>query len=894
MKNIHVISHSHWDREWYMPFEYHRYYLIKLIDDCMELFENDEDFKAFHLDGHTALVEDYLEIKPDNIGKIKEYVKSGKFAVGPWYVLQDEFLTGSEANIRNLLVGMDCAEKLGKVTKIGYFPDSFGNAGQMPQILSQAGMKAIVFGRGVKSVGSDNTVIDDEAYSSQYSEMYWKAPDGSVLPAVLFANWYCNAMEIPLDADEAYWKNAIKNAEKYASTNELLLMNGCDHQPVQKNLTEALENARKKYPEYNFIHSNFEGYINDCIKGLPENLVTVTGELTGQDTDGWGTLVNTCSSNVDLKIMNRKCEVLLEMIAEPLSVMTSTLGKKYPHEHLLYAWKTLMKNHPHDSICGCSCDEVNDEVEMRFKKARQTAEIIVKDNLDYLKSHIDTSAFSGCAAVFAVINTTPYKKTSLVSADVDLRRVYHGQNINEAFVKYNDTLYMGEYELIDEDGNVIPCEADNRRSEFGYELPEDKFRQSYVAERVTISFEATDLPAIGYKAYGVRKAADGVEKCFVTPQKNTLENKYMKAVINENGTVNLIDKKSGKAYANLMRFEDTGDIGNEYTYISASGDAILSGEKKAQIELVRSTKFVTEYKVTVEMEIPVEMDDDTKYKKSIFTHFSAGSGGRSTKTVTFPITSFITLSANSKRLDIKTIIENNVRDHRVRVLFPTGLNTSAHKAETIFEAVTRPNRHKKTWTNPSGCEHQQGYVMMNDGKCGFAVANIGLYEYEIMDDTVALTLLRAVGELGDWGVFPTERSQVQKALTLEYSVMPYTDEAEAIAELSSFQCPVLTTRLTGAEGKALGRKILSWSGSCLKATAFKKKMNSEDLILRWTNYSDAEQILTVGRTETIDNLYRSNVIEELHEELTDENGVWKIKVKPYEIVTLLVKKQREE
>ena len=108
MKNVHIISHSHWDREWYMPFEYHRSYLIKLFDDCIELFENDSDFKSFHMDGHTALIEDYLEIKPDNEEKIKALVKSGKLAIGPWYVLQDEYLTSGEATVKQLATAIIC------------------------------------------------------------------------------------------------------------------------------------------------------------------------------------------------------------------------------------------------------------------------------------------------------------------------------------------------------------------------------------------------------------------------------------------------------------------------------------------------------------------------------------------------------------------------------------------------------------------------------------------------------------------------------------------------------------------------------------------------------------------------------------------------------------------
>ena len=335
-----------------------------------------------------------------------------------------------------------------------------------------------------------------------------------------------------------------------------------------------------------------------------------------------------------------------------------------------------------------------------------------------------------------------------------------------------------------------------------------------------------------------------------------------------------------------MRFEDTGDIGSEYTYIPAQGGSILSGNKPAKIELVKNEEFATEYKVTVEMEIPECCDETAMSERNNFVDILHRCGGRSEKMVTLTIVSYITLAKNSKRLDIKTEVLNNARDHRLRVLFPTGLNATHHKAETIFEAPERPNQHKPTWTYPSGCEHQQGFVMMSDKTGGLGVANIGLYEYETIGNTIAVTLLRAVGEMGDWGIFPTELSQQQKKLTLEYSVMPYTEECEAIRELSAFQYPVLTTQLTEFEGRALDSEVLSWNGDFLKATAFKKKMNGEDIILRWANYSDKEQVLTIKKTSLIDNLYRSNVIEEKGETINAENGVWKIKVHPYEIITL--------
>jgi len=894
MKNVHVIPHSHWDREWYMPFEYHRAYLVKLIDTCMELFEHDKDFKSFHLDGHTALVEDYLEIKPDNEEKIKKYVKEGKFAVGPWYILQDEFLTSSEANVRNLLVGMDLAEKLGKVTRIGYFPDSFGNAGQMPQILSQAGMDAIAFGRGVKSVGMNNAVTEDDSYASKYSEMYWASPDGTSLFSILFSNWYCNAQEIPADGDKKYWNRVIGDVEKFASTDELLMLNGCDHQPVQKDLSKALEKARENYPDYNFIHSDFESYVKACKEKIPADLNTVTGELISQDTDGWFTLVNTCSAHIDLKVMNRKSEMLLEGVAEPLSVMASAMGKEYPHEQLLYSWKTLMKNHPHDSICGCSCDEVNEEMKIRFKKSQQSAEMIIRDDLEYIAKHIDTSAFTDCETVFAVVNTMPYKRNVLVTSELDIKRIscripdapYNGCDIPGTIAKCD--IYDGDYEIVDSEGNVYACEFTNRRKQFDYTLPDDHFRQPYIAERGTVSFEALDLPAVGYKVYGIRKIDKKAKPEQVS--ENTLENKYLKAVINKDGTIDLTDKATGKQYLGLMRFEDTGDIGSEYTYIAAKGDAILSGNKPAEIELVRNNEFVTEYKVTVDMEVPKCCDEVAMTERNNFVALPERCGGRSDETVTLSITSYITLTKNSKRLDIKTEVLNNACDHRLRVLFPTGLNATHHKAETIFEAPERPNKHKETWENPSGCEHQQGFVMMNDENAGLAVANIGLYEYETVGNTIAVTLLRAVGEMGDWGIFPTELSQQQKKLTLEYSVMPYSDDAHIYSELSAFQYPVLITQIFESSGRTFDGEILKWSGNCLKATAFKNKMNGNDIIMRFVNYSGDVQTLTINKTATVDNLYVSNVIEEKGEKLSCENGEWKIEVKPYEIITLGVEK----
>jgi len=214
------------------------------------------------------------------------------------------------------------------------------------------------------------------------------------------------------------------------------------------------------------------------------------------------------------------------------------------------------------------------------------------------------------------------------------------------------------------------------------------------------------------------------------------------------------------------------------------------------------------------------------------------------------------------------------------------LQAKSHKAESVFESVERSNTHKESWTNPSGCEHQQGFVMMSNGTSGLAIANIGLYEYETMDNTIAITLLRAVSEIGDWGVFPTELSQLQDKLCVEYAIVPYSEENEVYPEVSAFQTPILHTTLRECNGITLEKELLNWDGNFMRLTACKNKLNHDDLILRWVNYSDKEQILTIQKTKLVDNLYRSNIIEEKGEALQAKDGVWQIAVQPYEIITL--------
>lgn len=924
---VHIISHSHWDREWYMPFEQHRIKLIKLIDEAMELFEKDENYQSFHLDGQTIVLDDYLEIKPQNREKLLKYIEEGRFIVGPWYILQDEFLTSGESNVRNLLVGAQEAKEYGKDCKIGYFPDAFGNAGQMPQLLLQAGMKAVVFGRGVKPVGANNLVIEDGGYESAFSEMFWKSPDGSSLPGILFANWYNNGVEIPTEEAQAkaYWDEQLKKAAKYAGTSHLLLMNGCDHQPVQKDLSEAIAVARRLYPDIEFLHSDFPSYIEAVKEELKENVTTVTGELIFQKTDGFTTLVNTCSNRVDLKIRNRECETALEKNAEPMAVLAYLSGQEYPQEQLRFAWKTLMQNHPHDSICHCNVDAVNKEVATRFDKSFYAARELSGESEKYLADRIGESCFAGCddsKRPFVVFNGAGWEKKQVISVVVDWQRDWQ-RNLTDAYDNM-EKLEIPAFVLKDAKGNAVDAVMEDLGVAFGYSLPSDRFRRPYMARQIQVTFEA-EAPALGYASY-VLEAAEAAEddsakkKDSLVSGPCAMENEFLKVEIAEDGSYTLTDKVNKISYPAIGWFEDCGDLGNEYIFVQPKGTKpITTKGLKAEVALSEDTPVRASFTVTHSLPIPVSADELLKKEQNRMVNIHEREAQRSGEMTTLKLVTRLTLEKSGRGLLADTTVENHAKDHRLRVVVPTGVKADRHFADSTFEVAKRPNRHAETWKNPSGCEHQQNFAAVCGEKTGVLVANFGLYEYEILpdqDNAIAVTLLRCIGEMGDWGVFPTPDAQMQGSYTLKYAIVPFAADKKTEAykagylfqsDLLPYQVPVgccgkvppfekpeeRTKQWDGFAGSAMEQEdaqavktFLNWQGDGLVLTGFKRSDAAPDIVVRFVNVTEEAVTLRFEKMPWMAGAYTSNVLEEKKESMEAATDGWYEKeIAPFEIAT---------
>lgn len=863
-KILHFIAHTHWDREWYMSFENHRFRLVKLLDTLFETFEKDSDYKSFHLDGQVVLLEDYLEVRPEKLEIVRSYVESGRLKIGPNYILPDEFLTSGESNIRNLQIGMrECRKYGGDPTMIGYFPDAFGNISQAPQILKGFNIDTAYYGRGVASIGANNTVYN--SIKTYQSEMIWRSPDGSDVVGVLFANWYHNAYEIPLENEEAinYIGIIKEKAMRFSSTPHLLMMNGCDHQPVQTNLPQILKNISAEFKD-ELIMSDLTTYAKEISK-YKDLFDVVEGELNSKHSDGWWTLINTASTRIYLKQMNHKAQRDLTIYAEPISVFNMLYGGIYDKDILDLSWKTLLKNHPHDSICGCSIDDVHEEMVVRFKKTIDITNSITKDNIKRICSVIDTSFCNEGEIPLIVFNTSIKKTKGCFSTCLDFN--------TETEIDINNL------NIIDMDGNSIPCSFENLGKVFNYELPDDSFRKIIYVNRVRATMETNEIPGMGYTTYRVVQKSNN---CISHIDKSPLfaENSKVGIDFNIDGSFNITDKRSGKIFHNLNKFEDTGDVGDEYTYHQSIDNESMFSDDKAEIELLHSGLERIVYKVIYSMKIPISADIKTKTRKNEYE--------------TLKITSYITLWNDNDRIDIKTEFQNTMCDHRLRVLFPTDIISETVIADGQFDIIKREIQPWSEWENPCNAQRQQAFVTVKDDFGGLMIANKGLCEYEVLRDginTIALTICRSVGRLGDWGEFPTPGAQCLGVNCVEYSVIPYQTENffEACEKAYDF-CyePIFAVQTISRNGIYPSSKsfISLLKGEGIVFSALKKADFTDDVVLRIYNNTEICQDVELFVDEKFINANILNLKEDILSPIVIKSNRIILQIEKKKIITI--------
>lgn len=681
--------------------------------------------------------------------------------------------------------------------------------------------------------------------------MYWQGADGSRVLGILFANWYSNGNEIPVDKDEAlaFWKQKLADVRDYASTNQWLMMNGCDHQPVQRNLSEAIRVANELFPDVTFIHSSFDEYVQAVESALPEQLSTVTGELTSQETDGWYTLANTSSSRIYLKQAFQENSNLLEQVVEPLTIITGGHNHK---DQLTYAWKTLLQNAPHDSICGCSVDDVHREMEVRFAKVNQVGNFVKTNLLNEWKGKLATQKAQS-EHLFTVINTGLHNKVDTVSTIVDVAVCpFKELHPTEGFKKMA-ALSLPDYHVEDLDGHLVEAEIEDLGASFGYTLPKDKFRQPYIARqvRVTIPIHLAPLSWSSFQLVeGPAAQSDGIF------QNGVIDTPFVTVSVDEGITV--YDKTTNEAYEDFIQFEDRGDIGNEYIYFQPKGTEPIFAKLKGY-EILENNARYAKVLLKHDLTIPVSADEKLDAEQRGIIEFMKRDAGRSEELTTIPLETEMTIFVDDPQIRFKTRFTNTAKDHRIRLLVKTHNTRPSNDSESIYEVVTRPNKPAASWENPENPQHQQAFVSLYDDVKGVTVANKGLHEYEILeDDTMAVTLLRASGELGDWGYFPTPEAQCLRDIEVEFAVECHQagERFSAFRRAKAFQVPFTALQVAKQEGRVAATGSL-FNHAALNLpqvcpTAFKVAENEEGYVLRYYNMSQENVRVSEGQQTVVD------------------------------------------
>ncbi len=390
-----IVPHTHWDREWYSPFQTFRMRLVKLLDALLPLLETDMSYARFLLDGQTAILDDYLEVRPEAEAALRRLSASGRISVGPWMVQMDEFMVSGETIVRDLQFGLEQAARYGGAMPVGYLPDIFGHIAQMPQLLRLVGIGHAVAWRGIPAA------VDKTGFT-------WIAPDGSNVRCEYLYGSYSNGRDIPEDA-KGLLLRALDYQQELGSVRltDMLLMNGTDHQLPQPWLGRVVAEANALQDDYHFVVTSLPEYLaQQPVDGLP----VVEGELRSGARAN--ILMGVASNRVDVHQACAAAERALERRAEPMCALLMPAAQ-YPHAFLDLAWRNVVLNSAHDSSCACSDDEVVDHVLVRYREARQIGDGLVRDALHALGSEVDAPA-----GATVVVNPTARARRGVVEGIV--------------------------------------------------------------------------------------------------------------------------------------------------------------------------------------------------------------------------------------------------------------------------------------------------------------------------------------------------------------------------------------------------------------------------------------------------------------------------------------------
>lgn len=853
-KTVFAVAHSHWDHEWYFTQEDADIVLVENLDYLIKALESDPEFTCYTFDGQASIVEKYLRIRPENKKRIKKLISEHRLFVGPWYTQTDALLGKTESVVRNLLYGVKMTKSLGHTMNIGYAPDIFGMHAYFPSIYKRFGLQYSIFQRGV--------------YNEQVNKnlnFNWKAPNNETIPANNIFYGYGPGKF--LNDNGGYIKNRLKPildniAEHNQSTDNLLLPSGGDQVLINRKFPEIINKLNKKLPDYHIKLTSYEDFMQQTWNQKDNFPNTIEGELVaGQKSR----IHNTCrSERYDIKYLNFEVEDLLLNELEPLCSIATNFGIKFPQNWLDQIWIKVFESGAHNGIGASNSDDANHDIVVRLTSAHRQ----IKDLINLIKRQI----------VGAI--TKSNNKSNLV--------VLFNTNIKNGFYRDRITLFTKSknFSLKNSDGNYIHYTIDTQNEIDGGKKiivtakgeKEEKVPNYF---KTKLWVDDVDVPSMGFETLEIceRQCEDFVDN-LVEIDSDYIENKNYKLSLDNSNHLHLLNKISNKLIDDPFCFDESADYGDSFDYSPLKGDVT---NKIDNFKLLRIKKShlcqIMEIESTVQLPISL-----SEYATK-----------RSEQRSKFIINTKLVLDKGNNTLRVEHRIDNHIKDHRVRVLWKTGvMDMSKNYADQGYSMIERKsvNPYESIWKNNNFVEKPkaifvfESMIVLTDKSSHFSIHIGMLKEYQPYPEEhiLALTLFRSNGLLGRdnlaWRpgrasginnmVVKTPDGQMQQAMSFEYNVEfgeGSIDPQESFTESDSiytkfdfyqqqnlnsylnridrFQMPSLDTYIPETYS------FLDVKNKNIFFSALKKAWSDNGFILRLFNPTDIEQPLDIKINQNI-------------------------------------------
>ena len=756
-KTYTIISNTHWDREWRQSFQRHRMALVTMLDSLLDILDSQPDYAAFHLDSQSVVLEDYLEVRPQQRQRLEAYIRQGRILVGPWYILPDEFFVGGENLIRNLLLGHRVSREHGRVSKIGYSPFSWGQISQLPQIYAGFGIDLIMFYRGVNSLDSPQAEFIWEgadgtrALSSRFSTMprynfyfgiYRPVVQGYTAGDVKYDMNFGGTLLHPADPSQAaedyhrqdapshYDPARIEAAvhtlsesqDKDFSSGQVIWMEGHDSSGPSPETSRLIKDLKQRFPDWDIRHGTLEEYRQALLDTVDrEALPLVQGERRSAQYDhrSGNMYAYTLSARMYLKQINFDAERWLQTYAEPMDTLAGLLGMDHDDRYLELAWKMLIQNSAHDSVGGCSLDAVHEDGLQRYRTVMEISQGVFRRGFEFLARRIGGLDLATGEQGVVLFNPLPQIRSGVHELVIDLPA---GESTTGLSIS-------------DSSGRTCRYQV-LRQTPAQPVLEQLTDRPLYVdVTRYHCLVDIPEIPGLGWQSLKVAAEkseqsaeAQGDRVTVSSPEVPIMENANLRAEWSPDGRFSLTHKDTNRTYEGLGEFYDEGEAGNAWVHTPV-GPFFSSRDTRAEFQILLQGPLAASIQVSISLS---DLDR------------SAAEAPRPMQ-----IVAVYTLLAGSPILNVAIEVNNQARDHRLRMVLPTSMLAHTSFGEGQFDVVARTVARPDTsdWVEQPMVDHpMHNFVDVTDGQRGLAVLVDGLKEYEVSDEVqqkLFITLFRA-------------------------------------------------------------------------------------------------------------------------------------------------------